>query len=823
MINPANCSNNKGLSTIALVFIGSLGLQSCGGDGSGNSDDNGVTSFIVNTNAGANGTISPTSTSINYNDNTSFTITPNTGYVIDTVDGCDGTLSGNTHTTGPIIADCTVSASFTINYTVSTNAGANGTISPTSASVKQNGNTSFTVTPDSGYAIDTVNGCSGSLSGDTYTAGPVNADCSVSASFVLAVTALFPTNGTNWNDYVSDKEWSTAIDSTCIAGTDSACLHGGELRVVQATNKTDCTNLTAADDLGTFTWVCDNSTGTARLISTGLADGKSLSDLIDFTTPGFKPNAVTIYENGIVWDATPSDIWWSNPFIINNIGGSLNMASTLYLVTSNPGTDYSLDANKLAFVIQPGVTLTGSFTSTEVIGSSIKDHLWIEGNIDASGVNYGVRLIGARFSVLRKLVSNNSDIHGVLLSSSQNNTLSEVTVANTKFVGLSLSGSGSNTLSNITAVNNTNVGVDLSLSDLNTLSNITATNNGVHGLQLFNGQNNTLSDITTTNNGNTGILLFNGQNNTLSDVTTANNGEAGVHLSNGTNNTLSDVTTVNNLVFGLLLSSSTSNTLSNITVGNSNFGFYLDLASSNTFTGLIEVGNNGADCFVSGGTDQGLTDATCATNGTSDFTLITGITLANAFVGKVTGNDVQNASDTNGAASFPVNPTSFDWSQFDNYYRSWGTDGSVFPNADQQGKWSTGSGRIWDWSVSTGDTGNGGSPVLLGVKALPTGNDTLTHIWSGTPISNDNFGCGHMVTGSVWNGSACETTFLRNAVEISTDDIGNDNTLCETGETCLYTPNIGSYQGHGNLITAGTFTDGTQTGITLMKYDSNGR
>ena len=35
--------------------------------------------------------------------------------------------------------------------------------------------------------------------------------------------------------------------------------------------------------------------------------------------------------------------------------------------------------------------------------------------------------------------------------------------------------------------------------------------------------------------------------------------------------------------------------------------------------------------------------------------------------------------------------------------------------------------------------------------------------------------------------------------------------------------NIGSYQGHGTLISAGTFTNGTLTGITLMRYATNGR
>ena len=84
--------------------------------------------------------------------------------------------------------------------------------------------------------------------------------------------------------------------------------------------------------------------------------------------------------------------------------------------------------------------------------------------------------------------------------------------------------------------------------------------------------------------------------------------------------------------------------------------------------------------------------------------------------------------------------------------------------------------------------------VLRNALSLPTGNDTITN-----------------------------TTFLRHAVEISGDGIGNDNGLCETGETCVYTPNIGSYQGHGGLVSAGTFTDGTLTGITLMQYATNGR
>ena len=86
------------------------------------------------------------------------------------------------------------------------------------------------------------------------------------------------------------------------------------------------------------------------------------------------------------------------------------------------------------------------------------------------------------------------------------------------------------------------------------------------------------------------------------------------------------------------------------------------------------------------------------------------------------------------------------------------------------------------------------------ILTLPNGNDTATHTWS----------------------DASTVTFLQNAAELLGDGIGNDNGLCESNETCLHTPNIGAYQGHANLVSAGAFTDGTITGVTLMRYENNG-
>ena len=76
-----------------------------------------------------------------------------------------------------------VTANFTTaSYTVTATAGANGGISPRSRSVAHGNSTSFTVTPDTGYGAS-VTGCGGSLSGTTYTTGPITGACTVSASF----------------------------------------------------------------------------------------------------------------------------------------------------------------------------------------------------------------------------------------------------------------------------------------------------------------------------------------------------------------------------------------------------------------------------------------------------------------------------------------------------------------------------------------------------------------------------------------------------------------------------------------------------------------
>jgi hypothetical protein len=134
----------------------------------------------------------------------SFNVTPSSAYQIVSVNGCNGTLTGNTYTTAPITANCTITASFapvnSSTFTVSVQAASGGSISPNASQVVvANTTVSFTVTPSNGYQIASVTGCGGALTGNTYTTGPITANCTVSASFrsIPATTTTSVTSSAN--------------------------------------------------------------------------------------------------------------------------------------------------------------------------------------------------------------------------------------------------------------------------------------------------------------------------------------------------------------------------------------------------------------------------------------------------------------------------------------------------------------------------------------------------------------------------------------------------------------------------------------------------
>ncbi len=684
----------------------------------------------------------------------------------------------------------------------------------------------------SSYAVTILSHPSGITCTASYASGVViGADITSVAITCSKVSPLYSTNGNNWNDYVKDdgSNSTNATDTACDAASDTACLHGGEMRVVELVALSSCAGVTAVDTLGTFDWSCDDSTGAARLISTGLAPGYGLADLVDFFTIGWKNNSLIVYKDSSVYEITTPAVWWENSVVSNTSGGTLDVAGTVYAIPSTATATYLLAADKVSLVAAPGVEITGASSGlySYVIGAIGLDFLWLEGMaVNASNVHNGVAWSEVRFSVMRDLAASHAlygdEGYGVSLGVSSYNRLSNISVSDNRFAGVALGLSWNNMLSNVVAHNNITHGFFLdNTSHNNQLSNVTASNNNT-GFSIDGVSDNTFSNMTASNN-EFGIKIAGALNNTISGVTTSNN-NTGVTIWRSSNNTVSSVASSNNEI-GIWLGDGgvpSNQTIADLIASDNNVGIMMLDASSNYFTGELKMGNNSSlNCDVVGGTDPGLVNITCANQGASDATLTTGITTTDSFVSKIVADDTVNTSDTNGAATITDTTVSFDWAGFDNLYRSWGINGGAFPDASNRGAigcsanvingspvlvytnqvdceaasgiWS-GDARIWDWSLLTTGT------VAKAVHTLPTGNDTLTHIWS----------------------DSSTTTFLRHAIEIQGDGVGNDNTLCETGETCLYTPNMGAYQGHGNLISADTFIDGTITGVTLMKYENNG-
>ncbi|WP_425320148.1 InlB B-repeat-containing protein, partial [Paraferrimonas haliotis] len=153
-------------------------------------------SFDITGQASLGGSITPASQSIEYGKPASLVLTPDTGYEIDTITGCPGSLDGNTYTTDPITTACAVNASFKLKtYQATAQASTGGSVSPNSQTVNYGETAQFALTPDTGYSIGNVSGCGGSLTGTTYTTGAITANCSINASFkrIVADDAILVT------------------------------------------------------------------------------------------------------------------------------------------------------------------------------------------------------------------------------------------------------------------------------------------------------------------------------------------------------------------------------------------------------------------------------------------------------------------------------------------------------------------------------------------------------------------------------------------------------------------------------------------------------
>ncbi|WP_051234510.1 S8 family serine peptidase [Marinimicrobium agarilyticum] len=191
--------NHKNAPFMPLWLVAALWLNACGGGGSAGLPP----SYTVSTNAGAGGSLSPSSQRVPEGGTAGANLSVEPGYALDTISGCGGDLSGARYTTAAVNADCTITARFVLEeYDIDTDVANFGNVSPRFATVTIEDTQTFNLQPDAGYRVASVSGCNGTLENRTYTVTGVQNDCTIDIAFEPDVYAVSGTlNATALNDF----------------------------------------------------------------------------------------------------------------------------------------------------------------------------------------------------------------------------------------------------------------------------------------------------------------------------------------------------------------------------------------------------------------------------------------------------------------------------------------------------------------------------------------------------------------------------------------------------------------------------------------------
>lgn len=166
-------------SILFLFFVVLASVSGCGG-----SNSTAPESFNITGSASVGGSILPTSVSVNAGGSTTFKITPDNGYEIQSVGGCAGSLNGFDYLTGPVNSSCSVNATFKRkSYQISTAIKGSGSATPEIQYVSHNEQAKITINEFPQTKLKQISGCNGSMDGLVYTTAQVTQSCQVAIEF----------------------------------------------------------------------------------------------------------------------------------------------------------------------------------------------------------------------------------------------------------------------------------------------------------------------------------------------------------------------------------------------------------------------------------------------------------------------------------------------------------------------------------------------------------------------------------------------------------------------------------------------------------------
>jgi hypothetical protein len=702
-----------------------------------------------------------------------------------------------------------------------------GTCSSGSFSI---GNVNFFNRPDGASSI-VVTADASDLAGNAASQVSVTLNKSVQL-FVEPIYAGFG----NWGQYV-DRNPSIAfydLSSPTACATPGSklgyihCLHGGELRRVRVKGL-PCADLQISDSQNAFDWKCIPIGFDSLFVSRGLKENKGLRDLINFSTPAWLNMSVTVGVNSNAWTLSSGvSQWWTNSVAALPSTPAPLTTNIVYVLGANFGTIPSTGVWTLAsgtsVVSANGVKIqhsgsVGALLSTSASTSAV----WIEADIECTAAT------NTRTGISMQATTSFGTVKNTRITNCQTNGIAGSSTKNSRFLNVDINGAIGTTAP---------AGIGLLLNNTsayNLLENVKVSNSKNSGVTIDTGQYNVLSRILVTSGDGDGIEIIGtaataySQNNIFAS-TAAGFVFDGLFLSNSnaggsiSNSTVHNFLAVNN---GKAMNGErfANSVISDLAIGHGGQGVVLTNSSTNKFTGILNIDSDiptTNDCAVTGGTNPGLTagdtsggNTGCQTNGASDHTRLTvsGVVGGvSTFERDIKGYVPESFFSNQSHVSFSsIDSVKMNWLTFSSPFRTFVKSTTTQPTfmTAYRGQCIAGDGNcdIVDWGIKT-------SAAYLLNKSYDQTND------NGAWVGGSN--CPSAAHGNNVRTDASSTSYLATAVEFLGDNVGNDDGRCQTGDRCLYLPNIGAYQGEGNLESC-NFQPGTISNVFLYGHSTNGR
>lgn len=681
---------------------------------------------------------------------------------------------------------------------------------------------------------------------------PKSPDTSPGTLYDLVVEKVYPLNGADFLKFIKGNNGGTDLvsqpDVAC-DGTESAaidaCIHGGDKLKVSLRMMSSCDNLTLTDSLNAFSWFCKTNQppgSGVTFYSVGFQDNKGLSDIIDFTARDWKANFVELKQSGVSIGVSSSQKWWSiqsgrNPIeeLPSSSASVLSLTSstaagTIFVVSNDTDTiGINIDTDQIGIVVKDGATLYYNGTvnncegsSAETAGANYKcliasgnqKYTWLEGSFSdkSSSTPFGDMIFflhTAKNFVLKKIdIKKTGTSEAIYTELSQNLFLVDIKIQQAwgTYTVLSVSNSSYSRFKNIRIANSTDGGGSFwnlmtlyGSSDGNILSHLNLGLSATGHALVVEGADNIVSDsLVSYSRNNLNIL---GDRNTVHHVTTVQANTTDLLVA-GNSNLINQTLLVEGYTMlevngdGHILSqmgfSAGDPWTPAISVDASNVAFTENIA-------IHDDANTGRCSANAMRTNPGTVTTNCGNVGLSDANWI--FFPSSYQVDFLVGIATDAANQTSPSIGSIPFASITDWVNFENFFRMW------VPQPGAGSHCLTGNCFISDHRFNS--------------IASPFLNKSNNGVNANSAFVSDSI-CPEAVHGdkTVTNKQTTPITFLINALEISTDGVGNDNGLCESGDRCIYSPNLGAYQGHGDYLANGTcsFQDGAVRNVIMYAY-----